>query len=108
MKVGFYQFNPLFGEITRNLDHVSNRLSQAQCDLMVLPELFASGYQFISKQEVEELAEPVPDGPTTQRLIELARAGRMVLVAGLPERDGAQIQTERRPQGPHRRRLPLS
>lgn len=90
MKVGFYQFNPLFGEITRNLDHVSNRLSQAQCDLMVLPELFASGYQFISKQEVEELAEPVPDGPTTQRLIELARAGRMVLVAGLPERDGAQ------------------
>ena len=90
MKVGFYQFNPLFGEITRNLDHVSNRLSQVQCDLMVLPELFASGYQFISKQEVEELAEPVPDGPTTQRLIELARAGRMVLVAGLPERDGAQ------------------
>src|SRR5690349_19180633 len=90
VKVGFYQFNPAFGEITRNLDHVLNRLSHVQCDLMVLPELFASGYQFISKQEVEKLAEPVPDGPTTQRLIELARAGRMVLVAGLPERDGAQ------------------
>ncbi|HKN87288.1 MAG TPA: nitrilase-related carbon-nitrogen hydrolase [Nitrospiraceae bacterium] len=90
VKVGFYQFNPLFGEITRNLDYVSNRLSQVQCDLIVLPELFASGYQFISKQEVEELAEPVPDGPTTQRLIELARARRTVLVAGLPERDGVQ------------------
>jgi len=90
VKVGFYQFNPVFGEITRNLDHVSTRLSQAQCDLMVLPELFASGYQFISQHEVEELAEPVPDGPTTQRLIELARAQRMVLVAGLPERDERQ------------------
>jgi predicted amidohydrolase len=89
VNVGFYQFNPLFGDIKRNLDTVSDRLSQVQCDLMVLPELFASGYQFISKQEVEELAEPVPEGPTTQRLIQLARDRRMVLVAGLPERDGA-------------------
>jgi 5-aminopentanamidase len=90
VKVGYYQFNPVFGEIKRNLDLVSNHLSHVQCDLMVLPELFASGYQFISKHEVEELAEPVPGGPTTQRLIELARDRRMVLVAGLPERDGAQ------------------
>ena len=89
VNIGFYQFNPVFGEIKRNLDTVSNRLSQVQCDLMVLPELFASGYQFISKQEVQELAEPVPDGPTTQRLIELAQERRMVVVAGLPERDGA-------------------
>jgi 5-aminopentanamidase len=90
VKVGFYQFNPVFGEIKRNLDLVSNRLSQVQCDLMVLPELFASGYQFISKQEVEGLAEPVHGGPTTQRLLELAQARRMVLVAGLPERDGTR------------------
>jgi 5-aminopentanamidase len=88
VNVGFCQFNPVFGEITRNLDAVSNSLSHVQCDLMVLPELFASGYQFISKQEVNELAEPVPDGPTTRRLIELARDRRMVLVAGLPERAG--------------------
>jgi 5-aminopentanamidase len=90
VKVGYYQFNPVFGEIKRNLDLVSNRLSHVECDLMVLPELFASGYQFISKREVEALSEPVPGGPTTQRLIEVARAQRMVLVAGLPERDGAQ------------------
>ena len=89
VNVGFYQFNPIFGEIKRNLDTVSNRLSQVQCDLMVLPELFASGYQFISKQEVEELAELVPEGPTTQRLIQVAGDRRMVLIAGLPERDGA-------------------
>ncbi|WP_447984399.1 nitrilase-related carbon-nitrogen hydrolase [Nitrospira sp. Nam74] len=89
MNVGFYQFNPIFGEVKRNLDTVSNRLSEVHCDLMVLPELFASGYQFISKQEVEELAEPVPDGLTTQRLIQVARDRHMVLVGGLPERDGA-------------------
>jgi predicted amidohydrolase len=55
---------------------------------MVLPELFASGYQFVSQDEVMQLAESVPDGPTTRRLVELAKRRRMVIVAGLPERAG--------------------
>jgi predicted amidohydrolase len=55
---------------------------------MVLPELFASGYQFVSKEEVGALAEPVPDGATTRRLCEIARERSMHIVAGLAERDG--------------------
>src|SRR2546430_16653049 len=86
MRFGFYQSNPVCGDVKRNLDVVATRLATAHCDLMVLPELFASGYQFVSKEEVESLAEPVPDGPTTRRLLELARARGMHLVAGLPER----------------------
>ncbi|MGH7232731.1 MAG: nitrilase-related carbon-nitrogen hydrolase [Nitrospiraceae bacterium] len=86
MRVGFFQFNPVFGEVTRNVDIVVSRLAQEHCDLMVLPELFASGYQFTSKQEVETLAEEIPNGQTTQRLIEAARDNRMYVVAGLPER----------------------
>lgn len=91
MKVGFYQFHPIFGEVKRNLDTISNRLSRAESDLMVLPELCATGYQFLSKEEVFDLAEPVPDGPTTQRLAEVAKDRRMVLVAGLPEREGTHL-----------------
>jgi predicted amidohydrolase len=90
MRVGFYQFNPVFGEVKRNLDSVCTRIAQEPCDLMVLPELFASGYQFASKQEVDSLAEPVPAGPTTQRLLEVARDRRMSIVAGLPERAGGR------------------
>ena len=86
MRVGFYQFNPVFCDVKRNLDVIVARLAKTRCDLMVLPELFASGYQFISKEEVESFAELVPDGPTTSRLLELARARNMHLVAGLPER----------------------
>ncbi len=86
MKVGYFQFDALFGEVKRNLDRVAQRLERVDCDVMVLPELFASGYQFVSREEVAELAEPIPDGPTTQRLVEIARARRMHLVAGLPER----------------------
>jgi predicted amidohydrolase len=89
MRVGYYQYDPVFGEVAQNLDRVAARLNEAETDLLVLPELCASGYQFVSKEEVATLAEPVPDGPTTRRLIDLAKARRMVIVAGLPERAGS-------------------
>lgn len=91
MKVGFYQFDPVFGDVQRNLDAICARLQQVEADLMVLPELCSSGYQFISEDEVIDQAEPVPDGPTTQRLMLLAKERRMVLVAGLPERKGTRV-----------------
>ncbi len=90
MKVGYYQFDPVFGDVARNLERVIKKLSSVRCDLMVLPELFASGYQFVSKDEVAALAEPVPEGMTTKRLSEVARERSMHIVAGLPERDGSR------------------
>jgi len=88
VKVGFYQFNPLFGEVKQNLDAVASRLDGVEADLIVLPELFATGYQFISKAEVQALAEPVPAGPTTQRLMEVARRHGTFIVGGLAESEG--------------------
>ena len=88
MRVGYFQFDPVFGEVNRNLDLVSERLATVECDLLVLPELFNSGYQFISTDEVRSLAEEVPGGPTTSRLIQIAADRRMHLVAGLVERAG--------------------
>jgi len=89
MRVGFFQFAPLFGEVENNLGKIMDTLDQADADLIVLPELCASGYQFVSQQEVITLSESVPNGPTTQRLIELAKRRRMTIVAGLPERAGS-------------------
>lgn len=85
MRVGFYQYDPQFGEVEKNLDLVTAALEQADADLVVLPELFASGYQFVSSEEVRRLAEPIPDGPTTRRLLDIAKQRRMHIVAGLPE-----------------------
>jgi predicted amidohydrolase len=90
MRVGYLQFDPLFGAVARNLDLVTDRLDRVEADLIVLPELFASGYQFVSKDEVLALAEPVPEGPTTSRLCQLAARRKMTIVAGVPERDGSQ------------------
>jgi len=86
VRVGFYQFDPQFGEVAKNLEVVAAALQQADADLVVLPELFASGYQFVSNEEVQRLAEPIPDGPTTRRLVDIAKQRRMHIVAGLPER----------------------
>ncbi len=88
MRIGFLQFAPAFGDVKRNLDQVAARLERAESDVVVLPELFATGYQFVSQEEVGQLSEPVPDGETTKRLLDLARTRRMVIVAGLPERSG--------------------
>lgn len=90
MRVGFYQYDPQFGEVAKNLDAVTAKLEQADADLMVLPELFASGYQFVSEEEVQRLAEPIPDGPTTRRLSDIAKRRRMHIVAGLPEQAGGR------------------
>lgn len=86
MRVGFYQYDPQFGEVDKNLDLVTAALERADADLVVLPELFASGYQFVSSEEVRRLAEPIPDGPTIRRLLDIAKQRRMHIVAGLPER----------------------
>jgi predicted amidohydrolase len=88
MKAGFYQFNPGFGKKEENLKKVLSAITDADADLLVLPEFFATGYQFVSKEEVSGLSEPIPDGDTTARLSELSRQKGIYLVAGLPERDG--------------------
>ena len=90
MRIGFLQSAPIFGDIKRNLDQVVARLERVEADLIVLPELFASGYQFVSQEEVHELSEPVPDGVTTKTLLDLARARDIAIVAGLPERSGSR------------------
>lgn len=91
MKVGFFQYSPLFGEVARNLNLVAERLASVDCHLMVLPEFAMTGYQFVSQEEVWQLAESVPEGPTTQRLMELADSRKLWIVAGLPERHGDRL-----------------
>jgi len=88
MKAGFYQFSPQFGKKDKNLKKVSSVLSDANLDLVVLPEFFATGYQFASADEVAALSETIPGGFTTGFLSDLSRERRVYIIAGLPEKDG--------------------
>ncbi len=85
MRLGIAQTNPTFGDWRRNLDVALDLLGAQSADLWVLPEFFASGYQFLSADEVRRLAEPIPDGPTTSALASFCREQGCFVVAGLPE-----------------------
>jgi len=86
MKAGFYQFAPVFGNKEENLKKILSAVKDADLDLLVLPEFFATGYQFVSKDEVAELSEQIPEGYTTKLLSELSRQKGFYIIAGLPEK----------------------
>lgn len=88
MTVACVQTSPTLGEPAHNLDATEPAVLGADADLVVLPELFASGYFFESTEQAAALAEPVPSGPTVRRLKAWAAQTGATIVAGLPERDG--------------------
>ena len=59
-------------------------------DLMVLPEMAATGYLFAQAREVREVAEAA-DGPTAAALSAVARAHGCWIVFGFPERAGERL-----------------
>jgi predicted amidohydrolase len=85
MQVGFVQFNPTFGDKTANIRRVTHLIVRVNADLLVLPELFNTGYLFSSESELEELAEKIPSGATTRALKKLAEERNVYLVAGIAE-----------------------
>lgn len=91
MNVGYLQFEPKFGSVAENLDSIESLLTGVDADLVVLPELCTTGYQFISAEEVQSYAEPVPDGKTCNRLVEIAGNENTFIAAGLAERDGSKL-----------------
>ncbi len=91
MKVGFVQNNPRFGEVESNLARIEELLNGQSADLMVLPELCATGYQFTSKKEARALAEPIADGPSARAIQKMAKAMNGTIIAGLAELDGEAV-----------------
>lgn len=88
MKIGFVQFDPVFGEVDKNIEKATRLIETLDADVIVLPEFFNTGYLFTSKQEAEDLAEIIPDGKTTEALCGIARRKNMHLVGGLIEKAG--------------------
>lgn len=101
MKVGFLQTSPVFGKKEENIDTALAKINPLDADLVVLPELFSTGYQFTSKEETLALAEIVPDGQTTRVLINLSKEKDLYIVAGLSERENGRCYNSAVLVGPH-------
>ena len=87
MRAALLQYNPAYLDVKSNLNTVERLLSGVDADLIVLPELFATGYHFRSHDDLRRVAEPA-NGRTFKRLATWARGREAVIVAGWPERDG--------------------
>lgn len=87
------QINHTPGDKEANLKKVESFVKQAAADrveIVVFPEMCISGYwhvRLLSKEGIAALAEPVPSGPSSQRLVALAQEYRLTVGAGLIESD---------------------
>ncbi len=91
MKAGYYQFKPVFGRVSRNLEKIINGLDQVSADLIVLPELALTGYLFEDREELRDLAEDATDSVSVSRLTDLCRRRNFHLVTGFAERSGEKL-----------------
>lgn len=91
MKIGYYQFRPLFGKVRHNVKKVTNSLQDIKADLIVLPELAFTGYHFCDRNELKELAEDPDKSPTVEALVALCQKNNMHLVTGFAEKNKDKI-----------------
>src|SRR6266404_6868795 len=94
LRVAAVQFESLAGDKDANFRKIETFVEQAAAQdvrLIVFPECCITGYWFIRNLSVPQLAalaEPIPDGPSTRRLIDLARRHRVTVGAGVVEEIG--------------------
>jgi predicted amidohydrolase len=91
MRIGYFQFRPIFGRVERNLEVVLRGLDSAEADLLVLPELAFTGYNFADREEVMRFAEDPSDSATVTTLADLCRRKAFHLVTGFTEKRGDQV-----------------
>jgi predicted amidohydrolase len=94
LRVASVQFQHAPNNKPANLEKVQAFVAQAaahQVELIAFPEMCITGYWHVrnlSKAEIQALAEPVPDGASTQALLSLAAEHQMTIGAGLIELAG--------------------
>jgi len=85
------QFEHRPNDKAANLHTIERFVRQAAergVEIVVFPECCITGYwhlRHLSRRDLVALAEPVPDGPSTQALLALTREHRLTVGAGLVE-----------------------
>ncbi len=93
IRVAAAQFEHSNGDKAYNLSRIeelTRRAANQGAEIVSFHECSVSGYTFLqhlSRAEISSLAEPVPDGPTVEALVKIARDLGVVVMAGLVEID---------------------
>jgi predicted amidohydrolase len=85
MRVALVQNHPVFGEKKENIERLFSLIGREKADLYVLPEMAYTGYQFISSEETESLADDLAS-QSLRAFREKARELKAAIVFGFPEK----------------------
>lgn len=96
MKIATLQFAPSLGKLGSNIDKANAILEASKptkLDLLVLPELAFTGYNFPSLEAIKPFLEPTTAGPTTEWAVNTAKRLRCHVCVGYPETDNSAETT---------------
>jgi predicted amidohydrolase len=92
VKVGFIQFAPVLGDVQATIRKVGELITLAKtADLVVLPELCNSGYNFKSRKQAWELSEEIKSSIFVRYLESLCKKHNFHIVSGINERDNDNL-----------------
>lgn len=93
IKISTAQFENKSGDKNYNLqviERLTEKAANEGSQVIAFHECSVTGYTFarkLSKKQMLDLAEPIPNGESTLRLIEIAEKYNMAILAGLFEKD---------------------
>jgi predicted amidohydrolase len=93
IRIGTAQFEHRDGDKAYNLARIRDLVGRAAsrgAEIVCFHECSITAYtylQTLTRDELDALAEPVPDGPSVGALIDIAREAGVVVMAGLIERE---------------------
>ena len=92
MKIAIIQFAPTFGDLYATIESLKPLLEKVKdADLVILPELANSGYNFESMEQAVELSESVEESTFLQFLEYACHAFKFTVATGFSERDGEDL-----------------
>lgn len=92
MNIGYVQFAPALNDLKTTIEQLEALLPKGQdADLLVLPELCNSGYNFATKDEALDGAETMADSNFLAFLGEMCRRFQFDIVTGFNEREGDRL-----------------
>ncbi len=97
LKVAVAQFQPKDGDKEYNLsviDILTSKAKDAGAEIISFHEMSITAYTFfkdLNRQQVKDLAENIPDGKSTQKLVEIAAKYDITVLAGLVELKNYQL-----------------
>lgn len=91
MKIGAIQLNIVKNDKEANLNKIEKFLRESDVDVVVLPELFSTGYFYDTKEEKEVLAENIPNGITTESLLKIAKDTETYIAGAILEKEAENL-----------------